>query len=303
MSDVFCDDLRVSMAPGSWADISSELGDSLGDAGFLPEYETDRVKAWRCDGGTVKSERMHGVRVLSLSGRALAALRLRKLLQGTLAVVASVPHKVTGLHATLDVRESTAPVLSRILAKAESDTGLRAGRKRIAVQAIERILKRQGDGSDTGTIYCGSRAAEIRPVVYDKRQERQYRGLPDLGYDLTRYELRTRNVGATLRDACEPAGLFWHYMAPDFLQRPEGVAGWTPEGVGYVLDRPSPALPAARLLRAVEGSADFAGLVRLAGTFPGGIDYLCALVRRADRGSGPDGVQGLPAPAETALSA
>jgi len=202
----------------------------------------------------------------------------------------------------MDRREATPPVLARLLEKAESEDGLRAGRKRIAVQAIDRYLKRQADGSDTGTIYCGSKSAEIRPVVYDKRAERLSRGQPDLGFDLTRYECRTRNVGATLWDACDPTALFWHYMGSDFLPRPPEVPEWAPHGVGYTLERPSPPLPAARLLRAVEGSPEFAALVKMAGTFPGGVDFLCGLVRRMDHGgsvSMPIGVQG-PPPAVTA---
>lgn len=302
MAEVFCDDLRVSVPLDVWDEVAGEVASVLEDAGFGAEFETEAAKAWRNEGGTVRSERMGRVRVLSASGRALAGLRLAGQFGRYLATLGGVPHKVTGLHATLDVRESTPEVLTRLVAKAESAEGLRAGRKRIKVDALERYVRRLPDGRDTGSLYCGGKGVEIRPVVYDKRRERLDKGGADLGFDLTRYELRLRGVGATLRDAYEPAAVFWHYMAPDFLPAPANAPVWVAGGEGFSVPRPAPVLPAARLLRRVEGSADFADIVRLAGTFPGGIDYLCALVRRADHGDARVmGVQGL-APAESAAA-
>ena len=303
MADVFCDDLRVSVPLESWDEISAEIGAVLADTGLGPEFESETVKAWRGGNGTARSERMGRVRVLSVSGATLAGLRLAKQFGRYLSALGSVPHKVTGLHATLDVRESTPEVLARLVAKAESDDGLRAGRKRIPVQSMQRYLTRLPDGRDTGSIYCGSKSVEIRPVVYDKRRERLDKGGADLGFDLTRYELRLRGVGATLRDAYDPEAVFWHYMAPDFLPAPLEVPAWVPNGEGFVVPRAEPTLPAVRLLRRVEASDDFADLVRLAGTFPGGVDFLCGLVRRLDRGNGPEGVQGMSPAAAAVLPA
>jgi len=285
MSEVFADDFRCSMPADTWDELKGEVESLAADAGFLPEIETARVRQLRLDGGTIKAELSRGLRVVSCSGQALARLRMVSMLGQFLAAIGQRPHRVTGLHATLDRRESTPPVLARLLARAESDEGLRAGRKRIAPSALERYLRRQPDGADTGTVYCGGKSAEIRPTVYDKRQERLARGLPDLGFDLTRYELRLRSgVGVTLRDVLEPAGVFWYYMAPDFLPRPENAPEWAAGAEGFDYDRPSPPLPAARLLRAAEGSNEFRELVRIAGTFPGGIDFLCSLVHRLDHG-------------------
>lgn len=281
MADVFADDFRCSMPGDAWADVQGELSRIAGDAGFLPEYSNDRASQLRLDGATIKSELTRGLRVVSVSGQALARLRMLRMLGEYLGAVGQVPHRVTGLHATLDRQEPTPPVLASLLAKSESSEGLRAGRKRIPAASLLRFLQRRPDGADTGTVYCGRKHAEIRPVVYDKRQERLDRGLADIGHDLTRYELRLRSgVGMTLRDVHDPAPVFWHYMAPDFLQRPEGVPEWSPGAEGFVIDRPSPPLPAARLLRAVEGSDQLRELVKIAASFPGGAEYLCALVRR-----------------------
>ena len=208
MADVFCDDLRVSVPLDSWDEISGDVAAVLADTGFGPEFESETVKAWRAGNGTVRSEHMNRVRVLSASNAALAGLRALKMFGTYLSALGSVPHKVTSLHATLDVRESTPEVLHRLLSKAESADGLRAGHKRIPVSSLQRYVQRLEDGRDTGSIYCGSKSNEIRPVVYDKRRERLDKGGSDLGFDLTRYELRLRGVGCTLRDAYEPDAVF-----------------------------------------------------------------------------------------------
>ena len=292
---MFADDFRCSMPAEAWGDVQGELERIAGDAGFLADYANDRASQLRLDGATIKSEATRGLRVVSVSGQALARLRLLGMLGGFLAGVGQVPHRVTGLHATTDRREPTAPVIAGVVAKAESAGGLRAGRKRIPASSLLRFLQRLPDGSDTGTVYCGTKHAEIRPVVYDKRQERMARGLPDLGHDLTRYELRLRSgVGVTLRDVHDPAPVFWHYMAPDFLPRPEGVPAWVPEASGFSFDRPSPPLPAERLRRAVEGSDQLRELVGLAVAFPGGSDYFCRLVRGLVDAAENDRVSGSP---------
>ena len=299
MSDVFCDDLRVTVPGDRWELLRSAVSSALADIGMAPEYSSDDRQGWRLDGGTVVAARHGFVRSISASGQALARMRSLKLLGNFLAVLGSGPHRVTGIHCTMDVREPTPAALTRLLDKALSPDGLRAGRKRIPASALQRYLMRQPDGSDTGSVYCGSKSNEIRPVVYDKRQERIARGLPDLGHALTRYELRLRGVGASLRDAYAPASLFWHYMAPDFLPCPPGVPGWSSGAEGFELPRADDLLPSQRLLRRLEGSEDVADLVRLASGFPGGLDLLCARIRRLadtahDRGAG------VP-PAETAL--
>lgn len=283
MAEVFCDDLRVTVPAEAWVDLEDVLHGVLSDAGMAPEFKDDKRRHWRLEGGLVRSEAFRMVRAVSASGQALARMRGLGLLGRFLSTLGSVPNKVTGLHATMDRQEPTAPVFERLMEKAASAEGLRAGRKRIPVSDLQRYVIRLHDGTDTGSMYCGPKTNEIRPVVYDKRQERLDKGLPDLGYDLTRYELRLRDVGATLRDAYDPTSIFWHYMAPDFLQAPADVSPWVSRGEGFAIDHPEPLMPAQRLQRRFDGSADVADLIRLAGSFHGGVDYLCTLIRkRAD---------------------
>lgn len=280
MAEVFCDDLRVTVPVDYWPDVAGPLAAVLADSGMAPEFKDDKRQQWRVQGGTVRAETYRLVRAVSASGQALARMRALGTFAGFLAALGTVPNKVTGLHATMDTNEPTPAVLDRIMAKAASPDGLRAGRKRIPLGDLQRYLVRLSDGVDTGSIYCGPKTNEIRPVVYDKRQERLDKDAPDPGVDITRYELRLRDVGATLRDAYDPAPIFWRYMAPDFLPRPPGVPEWSPHGEGLELAKPLPLSPAERLSRRFSDSLDVADMVRLASSFPGGVDYLCDLVRR-----------------------
>jgi hypothetical protein len=118
-------------------------------------------------------------------------------------------------------------------------------------------------------------------VVYDKREERISRGLPDIG-NLLRYELRLRNqAGITLRDCAEPSGVFWHYASPDFLQAPPDVSPWLPFGSGFTPTAAEPVLPAVRLQRRVEDSAEVGALLDLARKVgPRGFAFLVSLLRK-----------------------
>lgn len=284
MTEVFCDDLRVTVPVESWPDLEPGLMEVLGDSGMFPELREERKATWRLDGALVRAERFGFVRAVSASGQALARFRGLGLLGKYLATLASVPHKVTGLHATMDRPEATPAVFERLMAKAASADGLRAGRKRIPECELQRYVVRL-DGVDTGSMYCGAKTNEIRPVVYDKRLERQSKGFLDIGHDLTRYELRLRDVGASLRDAYDPTAIFWHYMAPDFLERPESAPVWSSGAQGFEVERPPALLPAARLLRRLETSPDLSSLITEARSVQGGIDLLCNHIRRQAAGS------------------
>lgn len=303
MTDVvFCDDLRVTVPVGSWDDVRSQVDPVLEDFGAEVESHCRDKTVWRVEGGTMHAKRCGIVWSLSASGQMLAGLRLRKLLGHFLAAIASGPHRVTGLHATLDRKCATPPEIQRLLDAVESDEGLKMSRKRVAIGQVQRQLTRQADGSDTGTIYLGSKHAEVRAAVYDKRAERIDRGFPDLGHDLTRYELRLRSgVGATLRDAAEPSSIFWHYIAPDVLPLPDGVLAWESRALGVELDRPAPLPPFERLRSRVYRSDDLAAILQLAESCgPRGFATLVGLLRSRMAPSA-GGVQGL-TPAEAALS-
>lgn len=265
MTEVFADFVGVTFPVEEWADVRGEVGPLLDTLGASVEVDEPGSVLWRSgDTGTVKAKRYGAVMSLSASGSMLAGMRTAKLLGSYLSAIAAKPHTVTRLDASLDVPEPTAPVIARVVAKASSDDGLRLTRKRIDPRHVTRLVTRLSNGDDTGTCYAGSKSAEVRLCVYDKRLERLERKLSDVG-PLTRYELRLKSqVGVTLRDVMEPAGVFWHHVAPDVLERPAGLPEWVPNGEGFVIARAELPTPLERLRRRVQASADAHALAKLA---------------------------------------
>jgi hypothetical protein len=241
---------------------------------------------------------------LGATGVVTAALRFANVFGNYLAAIATVPHTVTRLDASRDVVEDTPPVIARIVEQASSPAGLSLTRKRVAPRHVTRLVVRREDGLDTGTCYVGSRNADVRMAVYDKRVERMSRGLADVG-PLTRYELRlTSGAGLTLRDAFDPTNVFWHFMPESLMSHPSDVVPWVSYALGFQVDWPAPPLSSERLKRRVQSSADVAALLRLADEVgPYGFDFLVAQLRvlRPSVKFEPaaTGVQGL-APADTA---
>lgn len=215
-------------------------------------------------GGTIKIAAAMRVGVVSVSGAALAHLRALNLYGEYLAALAQEAHSVTILHAALD-RRVDAPAHVQRLYRAAKRGQVKLSRKSLdPLRDIESWIKPGlADGRDTGTVYLGPPTARIRAAVYDKRNERLRAGAPDPG-PLLRHELRTKKVGATLRDAFDPTALFWHYMAPELLRRPAGVADWSPHAEGYDLPPKREYTPQERMQRIIDNSIDLPLLFDLA---------------------------------------
>jgi hypothetical protein len=297
-SPVFCDFLSVTFDRADWEQVRQAMSPALDSIGAQVDMDSADCTLWRCGDGTVKAKRYRQVMSVGSTGAILAALRLSGAFASYLAALGSVPHRVTRLDASKDVPAPTAPIISALVDKASGDEGIRLTRKRITASDVTRLVTRQPDGSDSGTVYLGGRQAEVRACIYDKRLERLTHGLCDVG-PLTRYELRLKSqVGVSLRDAYEPELLFWNFMAPDVLEPPSPVGEWIPHPGGFAVDWPDAPSPLARLQRRVESSDEVAALLRLADEVgPYGFRMLVAALERRR-----EGVTGL-APSETASDA
>lgn len=298
----FADFIGVTVPAGEWLDLHAELSPELEGLGMSLEVDSESVKLWRAGGdgyGTVQEKRIGQVWAIGVSGTVCAGLRAAKRMQSFLAAVAARPHRVTRLDASLDLPIDAAPVVARIAAAGRRGE-LALTRKAIAPNTVETHLGLRVDGVESGTVYCGSKSAEARMVVYDKRHERISRRLPDIG-DLTRFECRLRGgLGISLRDCAEPAPVFWHHVAPDFLPRPDGVEAWTPGAVGFVLDRLQPPTPYARMLAVLDQSADVRRLLTLADQVgPYGLRALLARIEAMGRGAGESSPADAPSEAPT----
>lgn len=300
MSEPFCDFLGVTVPADQWASLRPELEAELDSIGMGVELDQERAVLWRSPDarGTVNAKRVGMVWAIGCSGAVCAGLRLAGRFNAYLAAIGTRPHRVTRVDASVDLPVDAAPIVAAIAAAGRRGE-LSLTRKRIQPTQIETHIGTRADGAESGTVYCGSKQADVRLVVYDKQHERMHRWkLPNTG-PLTRYELRLRGgTGVTLRDAAMPAGVFWHFAAPDFLPAPSEAPEWLPGGTGYHLDKAEPLLPGQRLRRRVQDSAEVAALLRLAAASgPFGFDLLVSEMRKLLPAVG---VQGL-APAETAL--
>jgi hypothetical protein len=177
-----------------------------------------------------------------------------KLFNDYLNILASVPHKVTRLDASVDVEIDTSIVLSSMRRRNPS------GKVSLTNKPVpvSEVIRYRPDGTKTGTYYIGQRGkASITAVIYDKQMDNEER----YGYLTpvsTRYELRfARQVGCTLRDAADPTDIFWHHSKSfSYLKRPGRITPWTSGGhfCQYEAMPPSLVTPAAELQRRVECS-------------------------------------------------
>jgi len=292
MSGVFCDKMNVSFNPDIQDSVIDSVRPILDGAGGQLEYSERGVNVYRFPTkGTIRMGKTFRVFTVQASGQALAALRAASLFGEYLRAISDQPHRVTLLHATLDIPEYSPPLLDRLY-RAGKAGRVSLSRKSIAPCMVQYVKGPNPQGDDTGTVYLNNMKAEVYGKVYDKQQER----LDNAGEHIpptTRIELGiTSKQGISLKDAWDPTSVFYKYASPGLVERPEGVPEFVPGGVGFELPKVVPLLPAQRLARRVENSADLTEILKLAEQVgPHGLDYFWRLVEkqyRAVNGAGLD---------------
>ena len=290
---IICDFLDVTYSPSEapWPSINRILL----DAGFDAESSDRSSFTYRLGRAVVKFGPSRGSLRASFSGAACAALREQGTWPDVLSELSSVPHRVTRVDAALDLAIDGADMVDLMRQRYPSGQ-VNLSRKAVATSVVLAI--RPSDGRETGTWYAGRHTkARFTARVYDKAWEAlQKRGesLPPR----TRVEVTASggDSGATLRDAAEPAALFWHLASPAILDAPEGAPVWTPNrDLGWVAPA-KPFDPAALLKRRVESLAMLDALALVADELgPHGRDYLLSLLEKRLQASA-----GLPAASSTA---
>lgn len=297
--NVICDWLDVTYAPdcAPWPTINRLLL----DAGFDAET-SDRTTFLYRHGryATVTFGPSRGAMRVSFSGSACAALREHGSWYDLLSELSCVPHRVTRVDAALDLSLDGADLVD-LMRKRYPSGEVNLMRKAVKTSVV---LATRRDGRETGTWYAGRMSkARYTARVYDKAWEAlQKRG--ELLPPRTRIEVTAKggDSGATLRDAADPAALFWHLASPALLDAPEGSPVWTPNrDLGWV----APAKhfdPAALLKRRVESFAMLDALALLADELgPHGRDYLLGLL--AKRLDASEGLTAAPAPVSSGRAA
>ena len=253
---IFCDWLDVTTPPSEEYRLRSDLGPVLSSIG-------DKVSEdfYRLGDGSVKFQGNSKWFKVGLSGQAVGLLRVSGLWLTVLSLIGEGPHRVTRVDAACDLPMDGADAIS------ELQESYPLGQVRLSQRpvGVTELLCTRPDGRKTGTWYAGHRGkTEITCRVYDKAQEAlDKRG--ELMPPRTRCELTVgKGASPTLRDAAEPERLFWHYMAPAILKRPEGVPPWDSGWAeGWVMER-AELLPAQALKRRIEDSPELAALIELA---------------------------------------
>lgn len=260
MNEPFVDKMNLTFPPECQADAADAL-QSIFD---LSGATADGQGSYRFPGqGSAQIKPRYGVLTIGISGGALGAVVAANLYRDLLMAVAEHPHKVTQLHVSLDLPTYAPPLLDAVYAAGK------AGRVRLSSRAVRpasvrRVQSQNEFGDDTGTVYLGSKKAEAYAYVYDKTHERlgrcQVRIPPT-----TRVECgATHKFGVSLRDAAEPAPLFYHLASPDIIAKPEHIPPWVKGAEGFELPRRQPPLPAERLRARIEHSADLDEILQLA---------------------------------------
>lgn len=274
---IICDWLDVTFSPSEapWPSVNRLLL----DAGFDAESADRSTFVYRLGRATVMFGPSRGALRASFSGSACAALRDHGTWSDLLSELSSVPHRVTRVDAALDLSVDGADLVD-LMRKRYASGAVNLGRKAVRTSVV---LSVRPDGRETGTWYAGRLTkARYTARVYDKAWEAlDKRG--ELLPPRARVEVTAKggDSGATLRDAAEPAALFWHLASPALLDAPKGIPLWTPNrDLGWV----APAKhfdPAALLKRRVESSALLDALAVLADDLgPNGRDYLLGLLEK-----------------------
>lgn len=277
---IFCDWLDVTFGPSDAP--YPELNRLLLHLGFEVLDTGDRSKMVYLPGenrgGRLELRQTARFDRVSISGAVCARLRELDAWAEVLSILSDQPHKVTRLDAAMDLAMDGADLVARMRERYPETVNL--GRK--ALRTTVMLKARLSDGRQTGTWYAGHRsAARLTARVYDKAFE----VLERTGEEIpprARIEVTARkDYGATLRDALEPAAIFWEAAAPAILPVPEVVPmRGDPVDTSWRVP-PKAVEPAQLLARRVENLAELDRLLTVADEMgPGGRAYLLQLLRK-----------------------
>lgn len=259
----FCDYLNVT-SPKDNGDLIMDALKPLLDALGASEV-AEGIYKYDLKGGTFKYSKRGQVVIFSASGGFLQTLRERGFFGDYLSALASFPHRVSMLHATVDFLVEPSEIVQRVK-RLGQEGEIALTRKSIPPKFVHSLLSLNAAGVETGTVYLGNRKnADVWAKVYDKQHERLSKGFDDPGAIL-RVEIAVQSdVGATLRDAFNPLALFYNFASTSLVEPPLDVPVWSANGEGFVLDeKPSNLTYEQRLKSILEGSLDVSRLLRVA---------------------------------------
>lgn len=279
-NSVFCDSLRVSVPSDDAKAVMADVAPCLDMIGAHVDYQG----SYRVGTGLFSCRSTRGVSVFVASGQILAELRARELLGQYLMAFSSVPHTVTRIDATVDLPLYAPDVVRKVYRQGHREL-VQLSRKVVSRKHVQQqfgpVCYEPPSARVTGSVYFGGPQAEVRGVVYDKRQEMLQKQGVDIGEDRVRFECRVKSgMKPSLKDAYNPAPLFFHFMAPSLVDPSPSVPPWVPAGSSFHIDRPE-VLPYQRMKSIVESSHDLRRIVELAESMgEPGVTLAMGLLRR-----------------------
>lgn len=243
LSDAYCDKVTATLDASEFVRVGQEFHEIAESLGGKTEVQELGIRSLRFrDNEQILVQQNRNLTRVTINGRAIATLKMLSRFGEALGVIGAAPHRVTQIHAKVDVFGDDLPgILSRY-----SDTALTVG-----VQGVEPIKNRamvevRPDNQLAKNTYVGTRKAELQRCVYDKRLEREVRGYAkfDETPDELSVELRVqkgvRRAGLSLRDAFDVRPMFWNYMADCPIvgaYKPSDVPVWSSTGSGFECER------------------------------------------------------------------
>ena len=281
--NVFCDWLSVTYSPddspvidvqrfiqdvGGWAQQARKCTYQYGAPGTTKNREVKWLGI---------TERGRFVKI-EITGQGAAFLRSHGYFGEYLSLLGSSPHTITRLDAAHDF-DMDYPIALDQYFTLYPDWTLPLSRKGYPVE--KRYEAKRPDGKLSSTLYVGRRGrTKYYLRMYDKAFERMCKGQVRVEEPLTpqtRLELEcAKEVGCSLKDAFNPAPLFYHILGGLFFRQvPDEVADWDADSSFQWSSPPRPKdHPAVRMKKLADESPDLRQLLALAQEFPDGRAWL-----------------------------
>lgn len=243
VSEAYCDKVTATLDASEFVRCGQEFHEIAESMGGKTDIHELGIRSVRFrDGEQILVQQNRNLTRVTINGRAIASLRILGRFAEALGVIGAAPHRVTQIHAKVDVYGDDLPgQLARY-----SEQALTVG-----IHGVEPVKSRamrevRPDGQVSNNTYVGTRKAELQRCVYDKRLEKSVRGYADFDKspDELSVELRVqkgvRRAGLSLRDAYDVRPMFWEYMADCPIvgaYKPTGTPVWSSTGSGFECER------------------------------------------------------------------
>jgi len=243
VSNPYCDKITATLDSSEFVRVGREFHEIAESLGGKTEHQDLSSRSLRFrDNEQILVQQSRNLTRVTINGRAIATLRLLGRFGEALGVVGAAPHRVTQIHAKVDVFGDDLPGhLARY-----NDLALSVGVHGVEATKNRAMVEVRPDSVLAKNTYVGTRKAELQRCVYDKRLERHIRGYSNFDEtpDELSVELRVqkgvRRAGLSLRDAFDVRPMFWYYMADCPIvgaYKPTDTPAWESSGSGFECER------------------------------------------------------------------